>query len=479
MKLEVNDDIINDPTAGDLRRAFPSTAPNADWSVALTRSDDDMLEADGRDDGAYELSHVLGNRLFVVEKPMSAREVHNVFEAYLEDRQTWRDGVAFVPYNPKAAPGFAVSPSLAPWLAGLALLASLAFAARAFGVFDGFGIAWPDVSQIDIPLPAALDSPFARVLLALSAVLLVIGSVAAIANIIDERRLARWPSVQGRIVRARDDIEQTYQTGGGMPSSQRTADIGYTYTVGTEDYEGRRIGRTNDAATVDVDAVLARFPIGQTVQVFYDPADPRSSVLDNAVKSKTPGGCLQALAVYGAFTAAAMWLATNGEGLVKGVLPNAVVPLFLLTLFGALVFLGLFAALARNVHRARRWPKAFGVITRSEVITFTRASSPGGSSSRNSGPRIGYKPVVHYRYSVNGRQHIGHNVELDSESGGSESFARKCAARYPLNRQVIVRYDPENPARAALEFRIGIAWVLLVVGLLLAVAALFASGVLA
>jgi hypothetical protein len=106
-----------------------------------------------------------------------------------------------------------------------------------------------------------------------------------------------WPTVEGRITGARlastrSDNKTKYQP-----------NVTYTYEVGGASLQGSRITAVSSyTSRGKASAVLARYPVGASVTISYDPENPRSSVLEPGVGSgamiilAAAGGCL-ALAV--------------------------------------------------------------------------------------------------------------------------------------------------------------------------------------
>jgi hypothetical protein len=86
-----------------------------------------------------------------------------------------------------------------------------------------------------------------------------------------------WPSVQGTIVQS--------STRRSSNSSTRTADIRYTYHVDDRLYENGLINAHMVSAPID--DILATYPEGRQVAVFYDPADPTRALLEPGFRSET------------------------------------------------------------------------------------------------------------------------------------------------------------------------------------------------
>ncbi len=110
---------------------------------------------------------------------------------------------------------------------------------------------------------------------------LALGLYAAIRGLRDRRwrrREANWARAEATITRS--DIAKTYVWGGGSTTYYKPALV-YHFTVGDTVHEGRRL-QMDAGADPDADTVrswIAPFPVGERVMAYYDPADPRRSVL--------------------------------------------------------------------------------------------------------------------------------------------------------------------------------------------------------
>ena len=97
---------------------------------------------------------------------------------------------------------------------------------------------------------------------------------------------AQWPTVTGKItvsevaeeIKTDDDVK--YRT---RQDIRYRIKIQFSYRVGSRDYYSSKRKWGWDEIYPDRDApaaIVAKFPVGSTVPVYYDPADPQSAVLE-------------------------------------------------------------------------------------------------------------------------------------------------------------------------------------------------------
>lgn len=89
---------------------------------------------------------------------------------------------------------------------------------------------------------------------------------------------AGWPSTHGTILMTTIQVQRTGNARREVPV------VMYAYRVGQEAFQGSRI-RAEDETSLGAVAghartVLARYPVGASVQVYYDPANPTQSALE-------------------------------------------------------------------------------------------------------------------------------------------------------------------------------------------------------
>lgn len=91
----------------------------------------------------------------------------------------------------------------------------------------------------------------------------------------------QWPCVQGEILQSRAFAPNETGDERGTPKHEWLTEVRYRYTVQGVNYTGNRLRAfglhhfTQESAIQE----LAPFQAGQQVKVYYDPAQPSSSVL--------------------------------------------------------------------------------------------------------------------------------------------------------------------------------------------------------
>jgi len=92
------------------------------------------------------------------------------------------------------------------------------------------------------------------------------------------QRTLSWPQASGKIVESRADIQ------GVGDDFTKKARIVYSYEVNGTPFNGSRLGGTGMQTP---DMLVKKYPVGATVQVFFDPADPASAVLERGAGRET------------------------------------------------------------------------------------------------------------------------------------------------------------------------------------------------
>jgi hypothetical protein len=87
----------------------------------------------------------------------------------------------------------------------------------------------------------------------------------------------RWPSTLGKIVSSR--IVEGSSSDGGRTIG---AEVVYSYTVAGQEYRSdhRSIGGGGSGSIAGENAIIARYPAGSSVTVYYNPSTPGDAVLE-------------------------------------------------------------------------------------------------------------------------------------------------------------------------------------------------------
>lgn len=116
------------------------------------------------------------------------------------------------------------------------------------------------------------------------------------------------------------------------------------------------------------------------------------------------------------------------------------------------------AIMAHNVLEVRRWCRAPGVVLSTGLARMRHTRSSARS----------FRPVIRYRYTVNGTDHHSAVLIHGMTCGGNEGWARRIIDAYPPGAPVTVLHHPTQPERACLKATFGFfGWVLVVLAALL------------
>jgi Protein of unknown function (DUF3592) len=255
---------------------------------------------------------------------------------------------------------------------------------------------------------------------------------------------------------------QRHQFAGEPETVKSVPAVEYEFRVGKRTIQGTRIGIGDDAGGANLEATLKRYPVGATVTVYYDSADPRQCVLERGGPKGLTGrdaasGAAGGLALLAFVAGAIYWLIALGPDFVRAHFPEAAdkptLPL-MLTGFG-LVLLLFFINARRSSQQAASWPAVRGKIIRSEVEQYEERDSDGRLQTE-------YRPVVEFSYPVHGREYYGNQIKRGLEVSAGKAYAEKVVTTYPVGSAVTVHYDPNDPTSAALENPTGASWIVAV-----------------
>ncbi len=304
--------------------------------------------------------------------------------------------------------------------------------------------------------------------------------VAIVTKLWEVRQASRWPSAEGKVIASR--VESRTRLPGDpaydFDDTEVTNEplVEYEYHVGGRKYRGKRITIGEKTSSYELESLLARYPVGTAVTVYYDPANPQTAVLERDFPASVWAigvGCVVA-SIAVPLLAAAIYF--HGVDWLKPYLANPDRAPFVAAAGGfglAVLLFGL--AFMGYVRKAAKWPVTRGRIVAADVQAYQnwRRSDFDGRRYRRY-----YKSSVVYEYEVHGRKYRGDRLTIGVVvSATVPGFARRTAARYPVGAEVEVHYDPNRPGESVLHPRSAMHWLIFVAaGVMLALAWAVATG---
>lgn len=301
-------------------------------------------------------------------------------------------------------------------------------------------------------------------------------ALATLFKVFQECMSRKWPSVQGRILLSEEQwkaAEGLDRDGGAAMGNYARVD--YEYEVSGQKYRAHRVNLGQEARNAEVAKILARYPAGSSVTVYYNPARPDAAILERQPLIRFAQGLAGILAIIACGAVAAFFgvkhLLITGERL----LPNAR-HTDATIICGALGLTSMLFGLFSMLHtiKERLWPAVSGQIIASRVEASQEAITVGRMSRARYRPMVTvYRPIVVYRYTAQGVEHECSRITAGVAVRASDPApARKIVQRYPSGTAVTVRYNPGKASEAILETSFGGLITGLVFGaILLAVAA--------
>jgi len=262
-----------------------------------------------------------------------------------------------------------------------------------------------------------------------------------------------WSVAQGKITVSKLGTSPTHPSG--LDPAEAGAMMRYHYRVGGKDYEGDgiQIGGKSRVGGLMAKALVKQYPEGRDVDVYYDPADPARSSLEEKGSVTKPtmipffvvfaaiGGILTAHAIAGK-----MIMMSNGLPLFALGLPLAAL----------LVAVGAFVAYfnqRREFKASASWPAIPGKIVSSKIVEKTEIRRDD-DDDRDSRVRTTttYTPEVRFAYRVGDNDYTTDTWKLGGIVGsGSPKYAEGVVGRFAAGQAVTVYYNPARPDVAVLD----------------------------
>ena len=118
------------------------------------------------------------------------------------------------------------------------------------------------------------------------ALLAAIGAVGTVRQVLKRKRSKAWPIAAGRVTASDVKVETRTErddNGGTRTVQMYGARVGYSYSVAGVAYEGHLVDWIDGVETsleAPARKVVEKYPVGQLVNVYYDPVDPKMAILE-------------------------------------------------------------------------------------------------------------------------------------------------------------------------------------------------------
>jgi hypothetical protein len=236
--------------------------------------------------------------------------------------------------------------------------------------------------------------------------------------------------------------------------------IRYRYLVGGQMHESGciKFGGQPMMSRAFADALVAKYPVGASVDVYYDPHDPKNAVLQPRKRDNLVAQFVFTVA-FGVAAAILSAHSIAGKVLYAG---NGV-PLFVYALpLVAFLVAGLgIVAFAKGRQQAKasaQWPTSPGTITTSAIVEEkiedkkADGDDTPGFNQRQQRFTLRYRVDLRFAYRVAQRDYVGTTWAWGwTPIYGRRELAEKITGQYPKGQQVTVYYDPAQPDIAVLE----------------------------
>jgi hypothetical protein len=285
-------------------------------------------------------------------------------------------------------------------------------------------------------------------------------------------RLRSWVETTGLIdssrVSAREVRSKRFRTTGSRVNTDFITDesirtgnfaaVTYSFTAGSTTYHGNRICLMGEPDGT-IPEILKRYPRGKAVIVYYNPKDPNECILEKDAPGKIREVWLGTI-VLAALILGVFFVLTEGADWLPTIMAKpSRAPAVMLLIVVSLLLLMFSRVFTKQASAMKKWPTTAGRIIRSDVTTTQQQHRRPNRSSGDYNVTM-YVPRIVYSYEVGGHAYEGDEVGW-STSSNKRSVAEKQVKRYPLQSQVQVFYNPDNPVEATLSTSIGVLPVIL------------------
>lgn len=252
LTLELCDEVVSTAaTEDDIARALERQPRDEDWFLTLTRENEDFMDVTVGEDGSLQVQCSEGGQLHEAASVVDDSKLKELLLSFLRADGAWRNQATWTVSPEESTPATTPRNSVAgaaAWIGiGIgALMIVLMFVGRREWIVVAFAAAFP-----------------------------AIVAIAVLAKMREVRRAASWKQGTARIVRSELVTEQRNGKDVKLPAVEYEFNVGFNVVRGSRITLGEIMGDSPQ-----VEEALKRYRLGTSAPVYYDPADPRESVLE-------------------------------------------------------------------------------------------------------------------------------------------------------------------------------------------------------
>ena len=278
------------------------------------------------------------------------------------------------------------------------------------------------------------------------------------------RAAREWPSTPGKVFISNSEVRDVRVLDDSREDNHRIerrnfANIVYQYSVAGKQLRNNRVSLGEDRGNFEVAETIAKYPVGTSVTVFYNPLHPNEAVLERDL----PKGLWGCLGIGTAIVLAIVFGGVFGLNRLSGFVSRHLADPKLSPLviaFGAFgLVIAMFAlAMRRQSQLAKHWPVVPAIIKMSDVQQYRNAPTKNGVRGE-----VMYQRQASFAYSYND---VAYTCIAGSLATGANSTSgwlmRKFTTAYRDGASVNAYVNPANPSEATLNPRGGIIliWIL-------------------
>jgi hypothetical protein len=251
--LEVCDEELPTPkNAEDIARAVHSKPHDEEFTLTLTLANDDLMDVwIDEKGGPFTVLCLEGDKTLEAVSTIHDDLLKRLLASFLAGDGDWRTMCSWREKQASKEPKF-LKHRYAPWLT---------------------------VIPVGFILLGTIGKGTWAVAFLLAMVPIVFAAIVVL-KLQEAKRAATWATASGRIVRSEMKTEKRNNQEILSPR------VDYEFNVRFDKFRGNRVSLAEIISAQDARAMLARYPVGASAPVYYDPADPRKSVLERKLPDK-------------------------------------------------------------------------------------------------------------------------------------------------------------------------------------------------